>query len=716
VLITTLVFSAAIGGMSSGLSSHTWTRAQIRRDPRYRKQLILTLQNSVQLDHKNDPPEQLREPIVNTAETTRHFLVGGALTVATAAGAVAIPALTLLIPALVARTAAPFWREGFDTFKRRQRPSEETLLATLFAILLIAGAFLPAGITFVMVGVQRHLVAATKDRSRRALGEVFGSKVETAWCVIDGMDVRVPITSLVPGDTIHLRAGDAVCVDGNIVEGTCQIDQQALTGEQHPIEFGPGERVLAGTQVIRGDVQVLIEKAGTETVASQIVALLYRTTEYRLTVETRAKQISDKTALYVLLGGATAFPFVGLIGAAGMMNAMAAGWVLTISTPIGMLHTLRQLARQRIIVTDGRTLEAIPKVDTVIFDKTGTLTEAVPTLDTIWQQPDIGEGQVLRWAAAAEQRQTHPLAHAIRNAAEVRHLPTAHSDHHAVSIGLGVQANVEGEMVLVGSTRFMRAAGVPLDPCAEHLIATGESLGNIIVHVARSGRHVGTLQFRNVARKDARATVDALREAGLNIMILSGDGHAQVARIAEELGITDVGANLLPQGKAEVIDQLQANGRFVCFVGDGINDIVAMRRAPVSIAVAHATAAASAAAGVLILENDLKLIVDLLRVGKTFSSRVHQAILASAVPGVLAAGTIGFLGGGFLVSTFLNQVAIASGVACFVRPLPGLGSDPIQKRRVSSTSKQRKHVQQGSSKKLKRSQAHKEASELTRAP
>jgi Cu2+-exporting ATPase len=341
-----------------------------------------------------------------------------------------------------------------------------------------------------------------------------------------------------------------------------------------------------------------------------------------------------------------------------------------------VLHALRAAARRGMVVLDGRTLEALPKVDTVVFDKTGTLTDPVPGVTRIACGAGIGENDALRWAAAAEHRQAHPVALAIRAEAERRWLRTKPPDDIDYAASNGIQASVEGTVTHVGSARYMAMMGIPIPPQAAGFEILAQQAGESAIHVARGGMHVAVIALRITVRAEARGVVAALRARGLRVHIISGDGAAQTEAVARDLGVDTYHAAVLPGEKADIIEGMQQQGRFVCFVGDGINDVVAMRQAEVSMAVVGASSAATAVAGVLLLSGDLRRVLDLFAIADTFARRLRQSALVTTVPGLVAACAIVPLGGGFAGAMLLNQVIFASGLATMVRPWPSTALPP----------------------------------------
>ena len=603
------------------------------------------------------------------ARVNKYLRMAGAMGAGIAASTV-VPAAMATVPAIAVYATMPAIRSAKEYWEKNGRPDVYSLGVTRFGLLVLSQSYMSMTVGMVMRWAHGTLYMRTKDQSRRMISEMFGKQSDIAWLVTDTGETSVAIGSLKVGDVVVVQAGDLIPVDGKVVSGAARVDQQMLTGEERPVELTPGELAFAGTQLISGRVYIKAERTGAETTAGRIVAVLNQTTEYRLTTEIQAKKIADRSAPYHLMVGALAVPFIGFYRTAGLLLALPTAEVLLFTGPIGMLRTLSRAAEHGIAIMDGRTLEMLPEVDTVVFDKTGTLTHPVPHVDRIVCEANVPESDLLAWAAAAEDRQTHPVAKGIRAEAERRGLSISVPEETDYSPSNGIQARIEAGLILVGSARYMDAMNVALTDRALETEADARAMGRPFVFVARDGVLAGTIVMRTSLRPEAREVVKALQQRGLHVRILSGDGAAQTEAAAEELGVDGWDAEVLPQEKAAVVQKLRDEGRFVCFVGDGINDLVAMRAAQVSVAVAGATTAANAVAGVIIYDGSLKRVVDMLKIGDLFRKRMSESIMVSFIPDSLSVATILFAGGGFMTAVVLGWFSVGAALATFLRPWP----------------------------------------------
>ena len=674
MIFATLLISAAVGVFADHESRKPRRRTR-RSDPKLLAQSQQTAgqdgsgQRVIGMVGSNEIVAVEEKNAEAVTKVNKYLRVAGAMGTCIAAATV-LPSAIVAVPAIAVYATMPAVRTAREYWQKNGRPDVYSLGVTRFGMLMLSQSYMSMTVGMVMRWAHGTVYLRTKDQSRRMISEMFGKQSDIAWLVTEAGESSVPITDLKVGDVVAVQAGDLIPVDGKVVSGAARVDQQMLTGEERPVELFPGELAFAGTQLISGRVYIKAERTGAETTAGRIVAILNQTTEYRLTTEIQAKKIADRSAPYHLMVGALALPFIGMYRTAGLLLALPTAEVLLFTGPIGMLRTLSRAAEHGIAIMDGRTLEMLPEVDTVVFDKTGTLTHPVPLVDNIVCEAGVLENNLLAWAAAAEQRQTHPVAQGIRGEAERRGLEVAEPEETDYSPSNGIQARIEAGLILVGSGRYMETMGIALTARARDAEAGAQALGRPFVFVARDGTLAGTIVLRTSLRPEARGVVKALQDRGLHVRILSGDGAAQTEAAAEELGVDGWDAEVLPQEKAAVVQKLRDQGRFVCFVGDGINDLVAMRAAQVSVAVAGATTAANAVAGVIIYDGDLKHVVDMLKIGDLFRQRMSESIMVSLVPDSISVATILFGGAGFMTAVVLGWVSVGISIATFVRPWP----------------------------------------------
>ncbi|MDX2120267.1 MAG: copper-translocating P-type ATPase [Gemmatimonadota bacterium] len=498
-------------------------------------------------------------------------------------------------------------------------------------------------VTFVLFGHWMEM------RSRRgtsdALRALFDLVPPTTTVLRDGVERTLPTAEVVVGDLLRLRPGDRVPVDGEIVEGSTQVDEALVTGESRPVPKAPGAAVVGGAINVSGAVTMRATKVGSDTVLAQIAALVAQAQNSKAP----RQRLADRAAavLVVVAVGAGLLTFLGwtLLGDAPFLTALtfaisavviACPDALGLATPTAVAVATGLGARHNILIKDAATLEAVSRIETVILDKTGTLTEGKPRVTDIVPAPGTTQEQLLAVAAALASQSTHPLSQAIAAAAAERRLPSAGAVTELVDHpGRGVQAMVAGAPVLLGNVALLQESGVDATGVAaegERLAATGRSL----VHVAQGGRLLGLVGITDALRPTTKEAIAELHQMGVRTMLLSGDLAATARRVAAEVGIDDVQAEVRPAQKAAEVRRVQQTGRFVAMVGDGINDAPALAQADVGIAIGAGTDVAIQAAQVVLMRSDPQDIARAIRLSKATVRKMKQNLAWASVYNILA--------------------------------------------------------------------------------
>ena len=523
------------------------------------------------------------------------------------------------------------------------------------------------GMLVTTVGSKVQLL--TRIVTRHSLSHLFGEQPAQVWVVVEGVEMQVPFEQLRVGDILVLDAGQPVPVDGVVVQGAATLDQHRLTGESQPVDKTVGDTVLAATVVLGGRVQVRVEKAGQETAAARIGEILNRTVDrqelrladYFKDVEyTLTPMLAASAFGWLLRGPQTAAALLGCNFLAGTVSLRL----------LPLLNALSLAAERGILVKDGQALETLGEVDTFIFDKTGTLTLERQQVVQVHAVSGFGEADVLRIAAAAEHRQSHPIAHAIVEAAAARRLAVPRIDEAHYALGAGLTVKLEGVVVQVGSQRFLEAEGIALPAALHTALDAAQRDGHALVFVAVDGAAVGGIELAAALRPEAQAVVEWLQGQGYALYILSGDQEAPTAKLAAELGMDGYFANTMPTEKARKVEELQAQGRRVCFVGDGINDAVALLQANVSISFRGGTTVASDAAQIVLMEDHLEQIQVLLELAAAYNGRVQGTVRrAKGFSLGAGAGVLLLPKQQFQIVPLLWVAQLAIGIASANRPL-----------------------------------------------
>jgi P-type Cu+ transporter len=486
----------------------------------------------------------------------------------------------------------------------------------------------------------------------------------------DGTEEDVPLEQVQVGDRLRVRPGEKVPVDGVVLDGRSAVDESMVTGESIPVEKTPGSRVIGGTVNATGGFVMRAERVGSETLLAQIVHMVGEAQRSRAPIQRLADVVSSWFVPAVVLVALATFVVWGLWGpeprlAHALVNAVAVLIIacpcaLGLATPMSIMVGTGRGALAGVLIRNAEALEILEKIDTLIVDKTGTLTEGRPRLRAVVPVADADEGEVLRLAASVEVGSEHPLAAAIVQGAEARGIKPVDAEDFRSVTGKGVVARVGGHAVALGNVALMREVGV--DPGA--LLARADELrgdGQTVMFVARDGRVIGLVGVADPIKESAPDALEQLREAGLTIVMLTGDSRRTAEAVAAKLGITHVEAEVLPERKIEVVRELRAKGRRVSMAGDGVNDAPALAAADVGIAMGTGTDVAMQSAGVTLVKGDLRGIVRATRLSHATMRNIRQnlffAFVYNALGVPIAAGVL-YPWTGLLLSPIIASAAM----------------------------------------------------------
>ena len=373
-------------------------------------------------------------------------------------------------------------------------------------------------------------------------------------------------------------------------------------------------------------------------------------------------------ALPTLLTGGLALGTVGVEGALATLNS-GFGAGMRMSGPVLMLNLLNIASHHAILLKDGRSLEMLSEIDTVVFDKTGTLTLAQPNVADLHCVDGIDEHTLLAIAAAAEHQQTHPIARAIVAEAEARDLKPPAIDHASYQVGYGIKVKLGEQDIRVGSARFMTLEGVPIPPEIAAQQELSHECGNSLVMVAIDGGLAGAIELQPTLRTEAPEVISKLRARGLKLVIISGDQEEPTRRLAEALGMDRYFANVLPEGKAGLIEELQREGHAVCFVGDGINDSIALKRSNISVSLRGATTVATDAAQIVLMQESLEKLPYLFTLGDDMEDISRIGYAAAMIPGAIVIGGVFLFGWGVPTAMLVSMSGFTVGIASAMYPM-----------------------------------------------
>ena len=544
------------------------------------------------------------------------------------------PVLTALV---LAADAPALLRAGAAV--ARGQFNGEVLEASTLAALAARRNFAAAALLTWLRALGDWVVRRSVVTTRRSLRELVVSADDEVVRLDGDSRTTVPATSLRAGDVVVVRGPRTLAVDGTILDGEALVNQQTMTGESLPVERATGDVVFAGTTVEHGEVEIRVDRTGLDTAVGRIVAVIETAAAEKSDIQIYAERLAHRDVRRTLtLGGLGAV--VSRSFDAGIAILVADyGMAARVGIPTAIVTSMKRASRHGILIKGPRALEALARVNTVVFDKTGTLTSGTPRIvRLVTYRHGPAEDELLRVAAAAERGFRHPVARAIAAAAEARRLelPVVSSTH--VSTGFGVDVDVAGRRVLVGSRRFMEAQHIGLS-AAQSDEASAHAVGAAPTFVAIDGRLAGLLILQDSLRAEARDAVLALRAREMrNVIMLSGDHPEPTRVIAESLGVRHHYAEMLPEDKAALIRSLKAEGRVVAMVGDGANDALALNEADVGMAVPGGAELAVEAADVVILRGGLDRVVRAIDLAREAIVAIRRTL------GVAARANLGVVG------------------------------------------------------------------------
>ena len=497
-------------------------------------------------------------------------------------------------------------------------------------------------VTFVLFGHWMEMKA--RRGTTDALRALFDLVPPMATVVRDGVEIEVPTSEIVVGDVVRLRPGDKVPVDGTIESGETSIDESLVTGESLPVDKAPGDGVVGGSINRGGTVTFRATKVGAETALAQIVALV----EQAQSSKAPGQRLADRAAQYLVIlavgsGLATFLVWQFLAGESTLMAltfaisavVIACPDALGLATPTAVAVGTGLGARHNILIKDAATLEGVSRATAVVLDKTGTLTEGRPSLTDVIPAEGWNESGLLRLVASAEAGSEHPLARALVEGARERGLAIEDAGSFQSITGKGVEARIEGRTVLAGNRRLLEERGIASSGLEEQAAALA-SAGKTPMFVAVDGAAAGLVAVADTIRPSARRTVSRLRELGLLVVMMTGDNQRTAQAVASELGIERVFAEVLPADKASYVRQLQAEGRVVAMVGDGVNDAPALAQADTGIAIGAGTDVAIETARVVLMKSEPFDVIRAIILSRATVSKMKQNLFWASIYNVLA--------------------------------------------------------------------------------
>ena len=535
--------------------------------------------------------------------------------------------LFLPTPLQIVRTvcmAAPFLCRGLRRLLRGQL-RVEVLDALSIGVSMARRDFGTAGSVMFLLQLGELLEEWTHKKSVDDLARTMSLGVSRVWLQKDGTEVSVPLSQIASGDRIVVRTGSVIPFDGEIVSGEVAVNQASLTGESVPVIKRPGAKVFAGTVIEEGDCVIEVTQQAGESRYDKIVSMIEQSEQLKSAAESRASRLADKLVPYTLAGSVLSYALTRNVTRALSVLMVDFSCALKLSMPLAVLSAMRECGSYHITVKGGKYLEALSQADTIVFDKTGTLTRATPQVVEVVPFSGCNEREVLQLAACLEEHFPHSMANAVVRAAKERGI--SHEEMHSeveYIVAHGIASRVGGQRVVIGSHHFVFEDEKCTIPTAEQQKFDALKPAYSHLYMAASGQLVGVICISDPLRPEAAAVLNGLRALGIrNTVMMTGDSERTAAAIAKQVGVDRFFAEVLPEDKANFVQQAKAEGHTVVMIGDGINDSPALSAADIGIAINSGAAIAREIADVTIKADSLEELVALKAIANSLQKRVH---------------------------------------------------------------------------------------------
>ena len=566
----------------------------------------------------------------------------------------------------------PIFKEAFENILERRMTMELSMTIALVSALAI-GEFFTALVITAFVLAAEILEGLTVGRGRRAIQDMLDFLPQTASVLRDGGIVEVDTKTILPGEVVVIRPGSRIPVDGRVLNGHSFVEQAAITGEPMPSEKRAGSDVYAGTINQAGTLQVRAERLGKETTFGKIIEAVENAERSRAPIQKTADRLSGYLVYFALGAAVLTFLITHNLRSTISVIIVAGACGIAAGTPLAILGAIGRAARKGAVIKGGIYLEALGQLNIVFLDKTGTLTYGTPLVSAVRTAPGISERTLIEAAATAERNSEHPLGRAIVRFAERKNMQGADPEFFEYRLGRGVLASLRGTAIVVGNRALFEELGI-----AHPEKETDRKEAGADVLVARGGRYCGSIVVTDQLRPSAAPAVKTLGEMNIKVVLLTGDTKAAAEAVADQLGIVEVYAELLPEQKTAFIAEQVKKGRTVAMLGDGINDAPALSEATVGVAMGAGTDVARESADVVLIGNDLAKFVETVRIARNCRRIILQNFYGTLIVDTIG---IGLAAAGFLnplLATFIHVASELTFILNSTRLLP-----PREKKRAA---------------------------------
>ncbi|TDT63655.1 heavy metal translocating P-type ATPase [Fonticella tunisiensis] len=606
----------------------------------------------------------------------------------------AVVQLVLAIPVVIAGNK--FYTVGFSKLIRRE-PNMDSLIAMgtsaafiygIYAVIQIANGkveyakdlyFETAGVIIALILLGKYLEAVTKGKTSEAIKKLMGLQPKTAVVIQDGKEMTIPIEEVEVGDIILVKPGEKIPVDGEVIEGRTSVDESMLTGESIPVEKNVGSKVIGASINKNGTIKFKATKVGKDTALAQIIKLVEDAQGSKAPIAKLADVISGYFVPVVIAIAVIAGLAWYLSGESAIFSltifiavlVIACPCALGLATPTAIMVGTGKGAEHGVLIKGGEALETAHKINTIVFDKTGTITEGKPVVTDIVVVNGFDREQLLKLAASAERGSEHPLGEAIVNGAKEKNIDLLDVEHFEAIPGHGIEVRIQGKEILLGNKKLMkdRNINITLQDESDRLASEGKTP----MFIAIDNKLAGIIAVADVMKPSSKKAIEILHKMGIEVAMITGDNRRTAEAIARQVGIDRVLAEVLPQDKANEVKKLQAEGKKVAMVGDGINDAPALAQADIGIAIGSGTDVAMESADIVLMRSDLMDVPTAIQLSKKTIRNIKQNLFwafaynTAGIP--IAAGLLYLFGGPLLNPIFAAGAMAFSSVSVLTNAL-----------------------------------------------
>lgn len=603
-------------------------------------------------------------------DTNLHYLKAGGLTLGLSILTRFHPMLMPVTLVSFTYTVIPYLRIIENSLLNNKKIDGYVLYGIADLMTLGLGRVATASFAINLVHLAHFIISNAEESSKKSLITVFSQQSRTAWVLRDGVELEVLLAEISVGDIVVVSTGEVIPVDGIVVYGVAAVDQHMLTGESQPAEKTQGDSVFASTLLIAGRIQVEVTQSGEETSVAKIAEILKHSIDFKTNTQLQGEKWADSWNLPILGLALGSMPFLGPTATVVILNGHIAQNIRVVA-PLSTLNYLNIASRKGILVKDGRVLEDLHNIDVFLFDKTGTLTHEEPEVGRILSYLEgYSPDAILAYAAAAERKLAHPIARAIVNKAQELQLVLSTPEDSSYQIGYGVSVRIDDKLIQVGSRRFLQQAGIDFPADLDDTLHDFYATGSTVILLGIDDDFAGVIELCATVRPEIVEVLRKLRQQGASMLaIVSGDHQQPTQNLAKKLNMDHCFYDVLPQNKADIVEQLQKQGRTVCFIGDGVNDAIAMKKANISISLRGATSIATDTAQVVLMDGSLRHLPELLEISRDLNKNLSRGWVFNIIP-----GTVIIIGGillhfSIVAAISISQIGLGLGVTNALLPL-----------------------------------------------